>query len=456
MKNLFKILFIPALLLALSSCKKFLDKQPYDQIGGDVALNSKDKIERAVTGAYNLLGQGNYYGFEWMNTVWLSDGDVVPFGAGTTDLQFFNHTVVASSNTIAINWQAMYQVVNQVNNVIDAIHDINSSDYSTEDRNNDLGQAYFLRGLVYFDLTRTFGDVTSSSHPAVPLVLHATRGMSANSYPARSTSAEVYTQVASDLDSAESLLTVSNNPNIATKRAATALKARLNLYLKDYEKASQFASQVISGPTYSLVHPFEKIITTKNTSEAIFEIAYSSVLNNPLSGVFLPTSMGGQYRVGPSNDIYSILQNPAIGGDRKVLVATDAAGNPYVNKYRSLATVGYSDDDVIVLRLAEMYLIRAEARANLDSIPQAVADLNIIKSRSNATLSTANNKQEVLLDIENERRVEFAFDPLRWFDLIRTNRAAEVIGLSDQNRYVFPIPSAERLANENLSQNPGY
>ncbi len=456
MKNILNTFLVLMLVISSYSCKKFLDLQPVDQIGEDVALDTKDKIERALVGAYNQLGQGNYYGFEWMNAVWLGDGDVVPFGAGTTDMQFYNHTIVPSSNTISINWQAMYQVVNQANNVISAVRDNTDPNYSSDDRNNDLGQALFIRGLVYFDLARTFGGTAATSGLCVPLILKPTRGLDQSSFPARNTCAEVYAQVGKDLDSAEMLLPLSDNRNIATRHAATALKARLNLYLGNWQAAEQLATTVISDNTYNLVSPFENLITQKNTSEAIFELSFSSVQENPLSYVFLPTSMSGQYRIGPSNDFLALINNPSVGGDRKVMVAVDGAGNPYCNKYRSLATTGHSDDDVIILRLAEIYLIRAEARANQNNVSGALADLNKVRQRSHVPASTSSTVQNVLLDVENERRMEFAFEPFRWFDLIRTGRAAAVLEVTDKNKYVFPLPASEILANSNLKQNQGY
>lgn len=457
MKRIYIVITLFYFLAITSSCNKFLDLQPTDQIGQDQALNSKDKIERALNGAYHLLGQGNYYGFEWMNAIWLSSEDVVPFGAGTTDLQFANHSVVASSNTISINWSAMYQVVNQVNNIIEAIHKTTDPDYSAADKGNDLGQALFLRGLVYFDLARTFGGVTASSDLCVPLVLTPTNGLSSKSFPKRNTCAEVYAQVGEDLDSAEALLPLSSDAAVATKHAATALKARLNLYLKNWPTAEQLASAVISDNSYSLVEPYEKLVTQKNSKEAIFELNYSPELTNPLSSVFLPTSLNGSYRIGPSSQLMSLLNNPAIGGDRKVTVATDAEGNPYSNRYRSLVTSGYSDDDVIILRLAEMYLIRAEARANQNELPGALADLNMIRKRSEvAPLLPTLSKEEIIDKILDERRVEFAFEPFRWFDLIRTGRISSALGLTDKNKYVFPLPSNEVQSNPNLRQNTGY
>src|SRR5688500_396473 len=105
--------------MSLGSCKKFLDLQPVNQIGEAEALTTEDKLQRSMNGAYSRLQLNGYYGFEWSNAVWLSDDNVVPFSAGTTDLQFDGHAVLASSNTMDINWRAMYQAINAANNVLE-------------------------------------------------------------------------------------------------------------------------------------------------------------------------------------------------------------------------------------------------------------------------------------------------------------------------------------------------
>lgn len=432
--------------LSLGSCKKFLDVQPVNQIGETEALTTEEKLQRALNGAYSRLQVNEYYGFEWSNAVWLSDDNVVPFSAGTTDLQFDGHAVLASSNTMDINWRAMYQAVNAANNVIDGAQSLQVAGFSDEERNNMVGQALFIRALVYFDLARTWGGV--------PLVLQPTRGLNNTSYPARNTVAEVYAQVERDVLEAEAKLPVSNNRIIASKAAATALKARLYLYQQKWAAAEQAATTVILNNAYSLVKPFERLITEKRTAEAIFELDYNATDGNALSSVFLPQALGGTYRIGPTAGLVNLLNNPAIGGSRSVLVGV--SGNaPYGNKYRRVGA-GRNDDNVIVIRLAEMYLIRAEARANQNKIGEGLADLNAVRNRADVPDAAAATKEALLLLIENERRVEFAFEPHRWFDLIRTGRAGAVLGVTDARKYVFPIPANEVLSNKSLVQNEGY
>lgn len=446
MKLINKILLPALIVVSTASCKKFLDNKPTGQISEDIALTSKDRIQRALTGAYSRLQVLEYYGAEWPNAVWLSDDNVTAFGAGTTDLQFDGHAVLSSSNTMEITWKAMYQAINAANNVISAVDVVEDPAMTDDDRKNLQGQALFIRALVYFDLVRTFGGV--------PLVLTPTRGLTDESFPARSTVEQVYTQVLKDLADAEARLPEAVDRNIAHKKAAEALHARVALYQGDWETAEDYATLLINSTDFSLVQPFEKVITEKNNSESIFELAYNITDGNALSGYFYPVTMGGFYRVGPTNELIAILQDPAQAGNRSVLLG-DLAGAPYGNRYRK-ADGGSNDDNYAVLRLAEMYLIRAEARANQDNISDGADDLDEIRHRAGLGDTPANTKETLLQAIEDERRIEFAFEPHRWFDLIRTGRAGDVLGVTDADKYVFPLPASEILTNKKLVQNPNY
>ncbi|HTE31944.1 MAG TPA: RagB/SusD family nutrient uptake outer membrane protein [Chryseolinea sp.] len=442
--NIFPIAVL--IVSSFTSCKKFLDNKPTGQISEDIALTSKDRIQRALTGAYSRLQVQEYYGSEWPNAVWLSDDNVTSFGSGTTDLQFDGHAILASSNTIEITWKAMYQAINAANNVISAVAVVEDPSMSEDDRNSLEGQALFIRALVYFDLARTFGGV--------PLVLTPTRGLTDESSPAKSTVEEVYSQVINDLTGAEAKLPDVVDRNIAHKKAAEALHARVALYQGDWETAEAYTTLVINSPDFSLVQPFETIITEKNNSESIFELAYNITDGNALSGYFYPAEMGGFYRVGPTDELVALLQDPAIAGNRSVLLG-ESGGAPYGNRYRA-ANGATNDDDYAIIRLAEMYLIRAEARANLDNITDGADDLNEVRNRAELGDTPANTKETLLQAIEDERRIEFAFEPHRWFDLIRTGRAADVLGVTDVNKYVFPLPASEVLTNSSLVQNQNY
>lgn len=446
MKLINKLLLPAFVILSITSCKKFLDVKPVSQISDEVALTSKERIQRALTGAYSRLQVIEYYGSEWPNAVWLSDDNVTAFGAGTTDLQFEGHAILSSSNTIEINWKAMYSAINSANNVISAIGTVQDPSLTEDERKNILGQAQFIRALVYFDLVRTFGGV--------PLVLTPTKGLSDESFPARSTSEQVYTQVVADLTEAEKNLPDVVNRNLAHKKAAQALRARVALYQQDWDKAEEYATTVIESPDFTLVQPFENIITQKGNNESIFELEYNLTDQNQLSAFFYPATMGGYYRVGPTDELVTILKDPSKAGNRSVLLG-ELGGAPYGNRYRK-ANGATNDDNYAILRLAEMYLIRAEARANNNDVENGADDLDEVRHRAGLGDTPADTKEELLQAIEDERRIEFAFEPHRWFDLIRTGRAGAVLGITNSNKFVFPLPASEVLANTNLEQNDDY
>lgn len=446
MKLINKLLLPAFVILSITSCKKFLDVKPVSQISDEVALTSKERIQRALTGAYSRLQVIEYYGSEWPNAVWLSDDNVTAFGAGTTDLQFEGHAILSSSNTIEINWKAMYSAINSANNVISAIGTVQDPSLTEDERKNILGQAQFIRALVYFDLVRTFGGA--------PLVLTPTKGLSDESFPARSTSEQVYAQVVADLTEAEKNLPDVVNRNLAHKKAAQALRARVALYQQDWDKAEEYATTVIESPDFTLVQPFENIITQKGNNESIFELEYNLTDQNQLSAFFYPATMGGYYRVGPTDELVTILKDPSKAGNRSVLLG-ELGGAPYGNRYRK-ANGATNDDNYAILRLAEMYLIRAEARANNNDVENGADDLDEVRHRAGLGDTPADTKEELLQAIEDERRIEFAFEPHRWFDLIRTGRAGAVLGITNSNKFVFPLPASEVLANTNLEQNDDY
>jgi hypothetical protein len=189
------------------------------------------------------------------------------------------------------------------------------------------------------------------------------------------------------------------------------------------------------------------------TKESVFELSYSATYTNAHRGYWQPPANGGTRQWAPNDAFVALVNNPLVGGNRSALVARTSAGLWYGNLYyRSPAT-----DPAYVIRIAELYLIRAEARAQQNKLGDALADLNAIRTRAGLAASTAATQSDILLAIEAERRIEFAFEPHRWFDLVRTGRAAAVLGVTDPNKYVFPIPVVEvGLSKGNLPQNPGY
>lgn len=436
---IYNIILLLWLLAGLASCKKFLNVQPIDAVSDQEAITDQASATNAVRGTYRTLSATGYYGATFQFDILMSGNALTYTQSAASALQFLYHTVTADNDDLETIWAADYAVINQANYVIAKVPAVVDPTFTQALRNQYLGEGYFLRALSYFDLARTFGGVQ--------LFLTPTQQVSDKYGVTRSSQSGTYAQVLSDLNNAVSLLPDTATRDRATQKSALALRARLYLYQQQWALAEADADKVIAdSPAYKLVTPYNTFFTTTNTSESVFEISYSLTYPNPM---FSNWKKGGNYL--PNDSTISLLTNPAIGGSRSTLLTTSGTtvlGNLY--------PLSNGTNPVYVLRIAEQWLIRAEARAQQGNLTGALSDLNAIRSRAGLPNSTAVSQSDILLAIENERRVEFALEPHRWFDLVRTGRAPAVLNVTDPTHYLFPIPSPELAADPSLAQNPGY
>lgn len=437
-----------SLALASSSCEKFLDVQPKEFISDAATIVDRSSAETAVRGVYSALADGSYYGTSFQSIGYLSGDNIVWTGSQSQVQEFINKKVNADNSTISSAWVSIYRTINRANNVIDKVPAVKDAQLTDALRNQYIGEAYFARALAYFDLARTWGGV--------PIITKPTINPTDNSGIKRSSVAETYAQVLKDLETAEPLLPATTDRYRATRKTVWALRARFHLYQKEWVKAEEYADKVISDATnYKLTKPFSAFFANdaRGTTESIFEIFYNGTTEvNSHRGQWQPQTNGGTRQWAPNDALVALLNNPAVGGTRSALVAKDNQNRWYGNLYyRNPAS-----DPSYVLRIAEIILIRAEARAQQDKLTLGLADLNLIRDRAGIAASTAATKNDLLLAIENERRVEFALEPHRWYDIVRTARAPAVFSLSDANRYVLPIPVQQLLSDKALEQNPGY
>jgi hypothetical protein len=448
MKKLFNSISFFLLAAVLFSCNKFLDVQPKNSVSDEVTIFNKASSEQALRGVYNALASSNYYGTGFQSIGYLSGDNVQWTGSQSQVQEFINHDVSAENSTIAGAWSAIYQVINRANNVIAKVPSVVDPQLTDAFRNQLIGEAYFIRALAYFDLVRTWGGV--------PLITSPTTSPKENSGIARSTADATYNQVISDLENADALLPETTNRYRATRKTVYALKARYYLYRGQWAEAEQFASLVINdSASYRLVGPYNSFFAAdaRGTVESVFEIFYNGTTEvNGHRNQWQPQTNGGTRQWAPSPALLALLSDPVTAGNRTSLVGKDNQGRWYGNLYyRNPAS-----DPSWVIRVAELYLIRAEARAQLQNTAGALEDLNRIRYRSGLLPASENTSDLLLLAIEQERRLEFAFEPHRWFDLVRTNRAITVLGFTDVNKLVLPIPSQQILVDKALVQNPGY
>jgi len=435
---------------SLLSCKKFLDVKPALQTDASTAIVDAGSAETAVNGLYNRLGSDGYYGSNYTSLSYLSGGDIQWTGSQTAPQQIAARRLTADNGNIASSWTAIYRTILSANYIIEKVPVVTDPLFTQAKRNQFLGEAYFVRALAYFDLARAWGGVQ--------LILKPTYSPTDQAGIKRSSVNDTYAQVLSDLNKAEGLLTNTLNRNRATQKTVWALKARYHLYRKEWDQAITYATRVIDDKTnYTLIKPYSSWFANNaaGTAEAVFEITYSASFKNGHYNWWLPPALGGRREWAPNNELVNLLNSTITGGGRSALIAQTAPpGNLWYGKLYYRNPTG--TDPAYVIRLAELYLIRAEAYAKNTKLPEAIADLNAVRDRAGLTPTTAVTQGDILLAIENERRLEFAFETDRWFDLVRTGRAVTVLNVTDPNKLLFPIPNSEILADKDLDPNPGY
>ena len=451
MQTRYKYLIPVFLLLSVSGCKKFLNVQPVDQVSDASTIVDATSSETAVRGIYRTMAQ-NYYGGLYETFGYLGGDDIVWTGSQAVIQQFISHNVTADNNNLESVWAGIYQTINGANEVIAKVPKVVDPTFTAGQQNQLTGEGYFVRALAYFDLARAWGGV--------PITLTPTTTATQKNNIARSTLAQTYAQVLSDLNTADSLMSLpaAQNPVRANKETAWALKARYYLYQKDWANAEAYASQVIADQAnYQLLAPFSSWFQPASavaTKESVFELSYNATYQNSSRGYWQPPANGGTRQWAPDDSLVALLNNPQIGGGRSALIGVVSSTNTW---YGNLFYRSPGIDPSYIIRIAEIYLIRAEARAEQNELSGALADLNAIRTRAGLPNSTAVSQSDILLAIEQENRVEFALEPHRWFDLVRTGRAQAVLGVSNVNDLLFPIPVTEiQLSNGILTQNPGY
>lgn len=460
MKIIQKITTVICIGLITISCN-VLDQEPELQISDERAITNLSGATSALFGAYDQI-QGVYQGR--LQRVSDVSGDVSQ-SVGTWDFyrEIDTYAVSADNTEILDLWTFVYRTVNQANNLISEVPKI---DAPQAQKDNILGQAHFLRALAFFDAARVWGGVPGVfGELGVPLVLAPSRGVDENSFPARATLQATYAQVKSDLDEALRLLPENQANNAATrgratKPAARALLSRLHLYLGQYAEAEARASEVIADSKFSLVE-YATIFSSDNSNESIFEVQFNNADQSGLRFWYAPGAIGGRGELAANADFYNSF---AAEDERKALFGRDeVVGVWFPSKYIRAGNV----DNAHVLRIAEMHLNRAEARARKSSPDLAGArqDLDLVRNR--AGIGAFADDIPILEAIERERRWEFYAEGHIFFDLVRTGRALTVlqnvnrkngppVSISNAGRQVMPIPRREMDANPNMQQNTIY
>ncbi|UXE66238.1 MAG: RagB/SusD family nutrient uptake outer membrane protein [Chryseotalea sp. WA131a] len=457
-----RYILITCFIFGLMTSCNVLDQLPEQQISDSQAITSLSGANAALNGAYSQI-QGVYEG----RLQRLSDVSAdVSQSIGTWDFYREMDTyAVSPDNTELLDlWTFIYRAVNQANNLIEGTPGLTATQAQ---KDNIIGQAYFIRALAHFDAVRVWGGVPNAAGTlGVPIVLTPSRGIGASAFPSRATLPETYQQVKADLDQALALLPEDQSSNAntrgrATKNAVRALLSRVHLYLGEWAQAEARATEIISNTTKFSLVPYATIFTGDNTNESILEIQFNTADQSGLRFWYAPGALGGRGELAVHDGFYNSFA--ASDARRAMFGRDDVVGVWYISKYLRAGNI----DDGHVLRLAEMYLNRAEARARQSNNAGAEADLNAVRTRAGLLNYNPGADIPLLEAIERERRWEFFGEGHTFFDLVRTGRALAVlqnvtrkngppVNVGNAQRLVMPIPRREVDANKNLIQNQGY
>lgn len=424
-------------------CDDKLDLEPRQSVSTEVAVSTGENVQNILIGTYNEAGQDDSYGgyFQIMSDLYGIVDQATWGGTFQDPREFYQKNIFIDNAFVANFWINGYEVINQANIVLDNANIIEDEDAM----NTAMGEAYFLRALTYFDLNRLFSSPDGSL--GVPLTLEGVTDYSQDLEIPRASSPEVYEQVISDLTMAIDLLPETNGI-FADKYSAEALLARVQLQVGDYPAALAAADDVIEFSGHSLTDDFSGAFNNdSDSSEDLF--------------AFQVTTQDGE------NDLvlhYADQPNGGRGGDITVnqeyidlFDATDERGMFFYISANNggVLTSKYTNQfgNIPFIRLAEMYLIRAEANARLNSEVgnSPVDDINILRERAGAELLGSVSVEEILL----ERELELMFEGFTVFDYKRTGRNIGELS-PNANALSFPIPQREMDANNLLDQNPGY
>lgn len=468
---------VAGMVLAAAACNDFLDVKPVAELPRDQALNGPTSARAAVVGMYDGLQDetgGYFYSGDYLFFRDISSDDVDWTGTFTTFADAEDNNLRADNGDVRGMWNAMYTTVARANLVIAQLPAVGGIDQAEKDQL--LGEAYFVRALVFHDLVITWGG-RNPGDPGIPLPLTPAADAGVGASATRATVAQTYTQILSDLDAAEAKMDPdADDVTRGTLGAVRALRARVMLFEKDYAGA-EAAATAVEGMGYALADNYADLFTAdaKDTPEDIFRLTFTASDYSSEGYYYLgrtenepSAALAQAYQ--PSLDI-----DPASPGYLENWSPTDLRAQTNIvvdpsGDYCGLDLCGtkfpttVGAEDIHVIRFGEVVLIKAEAMARQGGakLPGAVAELNKIRKR--AGLDTLvfgvdlTTQQQVIDEVMLQRRLELAMEGFRWADLVRTGEVDAYLTGKGSEAYqaLYPIPSREISVAPGLVQNPGY
>ncbi|MBX2942703.1 MAG: RagB/SusD family nutrient uptake outer membrane protein [Cyclobacteriaceae bacterium] len=466
-KNLDKIYLISlSIFLTLIGCDSFLDiAPPKTELASATVFTNNSTANAAITSIYARMSTVN--GTPFSNLPWLTGLSADEFTNYATNLNvvafYSNSLTPVNPNMATYFWTPYYNIIYQVNSIMEGLE--KSSGVSDEVKKQIKGEALFVRAFYHFYLTNLFGDI--------PII--TSTDYKANATLSRALQVDVYRQIVTDLTDAKALLnplyigadaltesTDRVRPNLAT---AQSLLARVYLYTNQYEKAEAESTQVITNQLYSLPNNLSTIFL-KGSIEAIWQTQPVPNMTTTFADKFVLTgnpSTGLNRSITLSPSLLSLFETDDLRVSQYMGTRTYQGSTiRFVRKHK--VTSANSSEENMIMRLSEQYLIRAEARIQLQMIEEGIEDLNTLRRRANVEEYDYQTVSDPLLLVEQERQRELFAEGHRWFDLRRTNRIDLVMatiaptkgGVWSEHSTLYPIPETERTNNAQLSQNKNY
>lgn len=452
----------------LTSCKKFVEVDlPINAISASSIFQNDANATSAILSIYSNMMQGSDKISSGSRsapflTGLLSD-ELNNYSLIQEQAEFFNNSILPTNEYVRAWWEELYDHIYNANSVLEGLEKPNG--VSTQIKSHLIGEAKFLRAYCYFYLVNLYGDV--------PLITQTDfrKNRSAN----RVAKSIVYEQVISDLTDAKNMLNeeyLSGNNQFTNERqrinkfAACALLARTHLFLGNWADAEAEASLVINhSETYKLVSLDEVFL--KNSLETIWQLSNDYAGTNTWEGENYILSEAPSPANSTRNttisdnllDAFHTLDNRKVSWVNSITAAGESFYFPF--KYK-IGITGDVHEYLMMFRLAELYLIRAESKVNLGDIIGGQDDLNAVRNRAGLPNTLLSEPNQLLDAIINERQVElFTEGGHRWLDLKRSARIDEVLsGIKDSwqtTDQLLPIPQSEFVLNPDLgTQNPGY
>lgn len=462
-----KYICVLPVLFIIASCDK-LDLVPSDTIDPDKAYRTVSDLNQGLIGSYAVLD------YTLMaNSATTSDEAVMPAENTVSNNDAYRWLYNSGSGSVTAAYTEYYRVIDRANRVLAKVDEVTASAAESELKERYRGEALALRAYAHLELLRGYAAAYETGALGIAYMKKAEIG-----YPARDPFESVIANIKADLIAAKPLIPVSfTDKSRITKNGISAIQARVALYEKNWADAITYSTEVINAVALATRAQFPGIWTDLNDSEVIWELKrnVNGTADGSLIGSFFFRQTGGIALYVPSNKLISLFDNvndvryapyfkfdPNRGTNKSVYL---------INKYIGGAVSQPGLADIKLFRTGEMYLIRAEAKAESSSLPaEGAADLNAL--RANRLTGYVNavftSKGELIDAIYTERFKELAFEGHRFFDLKRRNlpvqrSAADAVNTSGaltllptQAQYNYPLPAVEITVNKNAVQNPNY